>query len=112
MSATYRVWMKDEFDENPKSRDEDAMELRYGEHRSWTTTRIGRVLHCPHSIDDAEEAAEVYADYFHSERDGWECTWPVEFVVHDGAGYFVVSVDRDYDPTFNAAKSAPLEVTP
>jgi hypothetical protein len=108
---TWRVWMKDEFDENPDSRDEDAMELRR-DRSAWSITRIGRVLHCPYSIDDAEEAAEFYADYFHSERDGWECSWPVEFVVCDGDAYFVVSVDRDYNPTFSAAKSKPLVVSP
>lgn len=107
--ATWRVWPKDEFDQNPKSRDEDAMELRHVRD-TWTPTRVGRVLHCPYPINNADKAAELYADYFHSQHDGWECTWPVEFVVHDGSQYFAVSVDRDFDPTFSAGKSKPLEV--
>ena len=53
---------------------------------------------------DAEDAAETYAEYFHNNRDGHECSWPVEFLVRDMATNVVhsFSVDRDYDPTFSA----------
>lgn len=107
----WRVWPKDEFDacRDADERDDGAMELRI-DRSVWSITRIGRVLHCPYSIDDAGEAAEYYADYFHSQRDGWECTWPIEFVVHDGSAYVVVEVERDMCPEFRGGRPKPLIV--
>jgi hypothetical protein len=55
-------------------------------------------------VMDAENAAETYAAYFHNNRAGYECSWPVEFLVRDMETNVVhsFSVDRDYDPTFSA----------
>lgn len=49
----------------------------------------------------AEEAAE----HFHSKRDGWECSWPLQFTIIDDAGQehrFIV--DRESVPQFRAAQ--------
>lgn len=110
MTTTYRVWLKDDFDEgDADERDESAMELRY-DYNVYTPTRIGRSLRCPCAIGDVREAAKVFADFFHAQRDGWECTWPVDFVVHDGAAYFVVEVERDMVPEFRGGKPRQIVV--
>lgn len=99
----YRVWWKEEFDQrNAEERETSA----------WIVPVRRGVLY-PEMIsecDDVDEAAEEYAEYFHNNRDGWENTWPLEFVVHDGTNYFVVEVEREYDPTFSAYKAKPLKV--
>lgn len=96
----YRVWYKEEFD------DYDADER---DDRAWTAKPrwSGDTSHEPYDVRDA---AKKYADYFHSQRDGWECTWPLEFVVHDGSVYFVVEVERETVPEFVAGKPRALEV--
>lgn len=50
----------------------------------------------------AEEAAE---DYFH-EHDGWECNWPLEFLILDitGKELGLFEVDMEAKPDFHAAK--------
>jgi len=99
----FRVWRLDEFN------DYDADER---EDNAWTVPDQRGILYPENSVpcDDVREAAERYADYFHSHRDGWECTWPVEFVVHDGVGYFIVEVEREMVPDFHAGKPTPLHV--
>lgn len=60
------------------------------------------------------DAAEVYADYFHSQRDGWESTWPVEFFVRDMETDVVqrFSVDRETVPEFHADKGSAVAAGP
>jgi hypothetical protein len=60
--------------------------------------------------DSVDDAARQYAEYFHNQRDGWECTWPREFVVHDGEQYFIVEVERETVPEFWCRKPKPLVV--
>lgn len=111
---SFRVWPKDEFDDaDADEREDSAMALEY-DCTIWSADkrRGERVLRCPLPIDTARDAARVYADWFHGNRDGWECTWPLEFVVHDGERYFVVEVEREMVPEFLAGKPQPLEVTP
>lgn len=112
--STFKVWPKDEFDgADADEREDSAMSLVYDCNVYSPDKRRGeRVLRCPHAIDNARDAARIYADWFHGNRDGWECTWPLDFVVHDGERYFVVNVERDMEPVFMAAKPQPLEVTP
>ncbi len=55
-------------------------------------------------VEDIDEAAELYADYFHSHRDGWENTWPLQFIVFDGERYHLVEVEREMVPEFRAGK--------
>lgn len=38
------------------------------------------------NLSDASEAAEVYADFCHDRRDGYECTWPLMFRVRSEDG--------------------------
>ncbi len=99
----YRVWWEDEFN------DYDEAER---ERRAWVVPDRHGILFPEHAApcEDVEDAAEQYADYFHSNRDGWENTWPVNFVVHDGARYHLVTVDREYDPTFSAWRPVPLPI--
>lgn len=105
----FHVWLKDEFldCDDADERSDRAMELNYTPN-DYTIRRVGRVLHHPYPVDDAKEAAEVYADFYHSQRDGWECTWPIAFVVYDGDCYVVIEVMRDFDPVFHAGKPEPL----
>jgi hypothetical protein len=102
---TYRVWWHDEFKDFETAEERDR--------RAWTVPNTKSVLY-PDGVgipcDDVEEAAEQYADYFHSQRDGYENTWPLEFVVHDGEKFYLVEVERDFDPTFSAAR--PKEIQP
>jgi len=52
---------------------------------------------------DAGDAAEAYADYVHSNCDGSESSWPLEFRVRSPDGSTEdFSVDRDYAPVFDA----------
>jgi hypothetical protein len=101
--SKYRVWWKDEFEQQTDEEREDSAWVARGTESFFTPGQFA-------PPDDAEEAAELYADYFHSDRDGWENTWPIEFVVHDGEKFFIVSVDREYDPVFSASK--PKEFAP
>lgn len=53
--------------------------------------------------DDLDFAAEEYAEYYHSNRDGWECSWPIVFYIADEDGKFLgrVSVERESRPHFS-----------
>jgi len=53
--------------------------------------------------DDLEWAASEYADYFHSNRDGWECSWPIVFSIADESGKLLakVEVEREARPHFS-----------
>lgn len=55
--------------------------------------------------DDPSDAAEEAADDYHRNHDGWECTWPVLFVIvmPDGSEHRF-SVQRDVEPVFTASK--------
>jgi len=102
---TYRVWWYDEF-KDFKTDDE-----RYD--HAWTVPDAQSFFYPDRPgvpCDDVEDAAEKYADYFHSQRDGWENTWPIDFVVHDGEKFYLVDVERGFDPTFAALK--PTEIQP
>ena len=68
-------------------------------------TRERRVVYVPNSIlFDAGNAAEAYADYVHSHRDGWESSWPLTFRVLCPDGSTAdFEVDREYVPEFSAS---------
>lgn len=49
----------------------------------------------------AEDAACEAASDFHSNRDGWESSWPIQFAMYyDGELKAVVEVEREWEPTF------------
>lgn len=59
-------------------------------------------------LHDASDAAEVYADFVHDQRDGYECTWPLVFRVCSADGTIAdFEVDRDYVTTFKASLVKP-----
>lgn len=43
-------------------------------------------------VEDIGEAAEKFAQYCQSQRDGWEWTWPQTFVVCDGTRFLRIEV--------------------
>ena len=55
------------------------------------------------NLCDAGDAAEAYADYVHSDRDGWDSSWPLNFRVRSPDGMLEdFSVDREFEPVFTA----------
>ena len=52
--------------------------------------------------EDIEYVAETYAEHYHDNFDGWECSWPVEFMVatEDGKILGRVKVERESRPHF------------
>lgn len=53
--------------------------------------------------------AEAAAEDYHRKHDGWESTWPIEFIIMrtDGSVIGKYSVDREYDPSFHATEVHP-----
>ena len=52
---------------------------------------------------DLFDAAEICAADFHSQHDGWECEWPLTFIIYrDGVELGRLLVHRDTEPVFNA----------
>ncbi len=89
-----RVWWREDFD----GADDDEERLRI----AWSPPKAypwfgGE----PHDIEDVETGAEMYADYFWSERDGYEDKWPQDFVVEKDGKYHLVTIDVDHSPSFN-----------
>lgn len=111
-----RVWWKDEFDECGPDQDVEgeAIVPEPGQvvAPGWDayTTTLGLLQPSRKvDIDDVDDAAEAYADYFFSQRDGYENTWPLEFVVldrHDGT-YHVVEIAMEMEPTFRTNNRKP-----
>lgn len=107
-TSPYRVWWKPEFDECKNQEQLDDLAWSVPDEHGLFNPEVR--IPC----DDPEDAAKKYADYYHSERDGYEDTWPVDFVVgirgktpEEGETYVVVSVDRDFDPVFTSADPVP-----
>jgi hypothetical protein len=61
----YRVWCLSWDDEEDSGK--DYLDKPDGKGREWAL--------------DSADAARLYADYCHSNRDGWESTWPLNFRV-------------------------------
>lgn len=91
-----RVWRQEDFANC--SDDDERIDL------AWEVPRTG------YPITDARKAAELYADHCHSQRDGWEWIWPIQFVVHDGENYWLVDVERYTVPEFESGRPKPLVV--
>ena len=56
--------------------------------------------------DSVQYLAEEAADHFHSQHDGWECSWPLTFTIWDEEGNKLDTfiVDRESVPEFHAYK--------
>ncbi|MES2367737.1 MAG: hypothetical protein V4563_17805 [Pseudomonadota bacterium] len=68
---------------------------------------------CPDSEDwDVDTfAASQCADDYHSNHDGWECTWPMEFYLattEDSKEWKMFLVDREYSAEFHAREAKVL----
>lgn len=69
----------------------------------YTKKTRGVVYVADMNLADAGDAAEAYADYVHSNCDGWDSTWPLVFRVRSPDGTVEdFSVCRDYEPVFTA----------
>jgi len=54
--------------------------------------------------DGLDYIAEVYAEYYHDNRDGWDVTWPITFSIsREGVYLGDVSVERESRPHFSAS---------
>lgn len=100
VSATYRVWCL-----SWEDAEEDGRDV------AWYSILDGPPPHSAERtvfswhVTDAESAVEAYADYVHSHRDGWDCTWPLRFRVRKPDGTIEdFEVEREYDPTFSATR--------
>jgi len=100
-SATYRVWCltwaEDESHGMNVSGYDAAVESKRTDRETiWVPAW---------NLESAKEAAEEYAAYVHSQRDGWESNWPLEFRVRlpDGTTEDY-EVERDMEPIFRAAR--------
>lgn len=100
---TYRVWCRDEF--------EDADEDERAD-RAWKVPPRRGILYPENSApcDDPQDAARQFADHCNARRDSWEWSWPQEFVVHDGASYFLIEVEREMVAEFLAGKPVPFSL--
>ena len=57
--------------------------------------------------DDHRLNAEKCAENFWYEHAGWECSWPLTFLLketEDGTVVGTYSVDREYSPSFYASR--------
>lgn len=98
---SFLVWLRDEFVDADDDERAD---------RAWKVPDERGIFDPSYPCTDAEQAAERFAEHFHDQRDGWESSWPLEFVVFDGSSYFVVEVERETVPEFRASKPKPLSV--
>ena len=55
---------------------------------------------------DGEWLAEAAADDFHRRHDGWESSWPLDFVLMEADGSVIgtFSVERESVPQFSATR--------
>lgn len=55
--------------------------------------------------EDPSYVAEAAAEFYHSDCDGWESSWPVTVQIFDEAGQSkgIFSVELEFDPTFSAS---------
>ena len=106
MLLRYRVWCLswDETEEHGA----DVVEYDILNHDYSTRERRG-VVYVPSTVlSDASSAAEAYADYVHSARDGNESTWPLAFRVRCPDGLTAdFEVDREFVPEFSALPYKP-----
>ena len=101
-SIRYRVWCLSWDEEEEHGADVVGYDILSHDYKH--RERRG-VVYVPGTVlVDAGDAAKAYADYVHSNRDGWESTWPLAFRVRCPDGSMAdFEVDREYVPEFSAA---------
>jgi hypothetical protein len=97
--SSYRAWRADEFAQYDE---DERADNAWDPHK----TTLYSALRSP------RECAELFADYCHARRDGWEWSWPIDVIVHDGEQYWQVEVSRDMCPEFIGGCAKPYAVTP
>lgn len=103
----YRVWCLSWEDTEEDGTDVVVYDILSHDYR----TQDRRSIYVPYG--DPSDAAEAYADFAHSNRDGYECTWPLMFRVRCQDGTLVdFEVDREIVPEFSARPIKPLEMPP
>lgn len=78
-AVRYRVWCLSWDDDEEYGADVVGYDILSHDYNK----RVPRgVVYVPDTVlYDASNAAKAYADYVHSNRDGWESTWPLVFRV-------------------------------
>ena len=108
---TYRVWCLSWEDDESHGADVVGYDILSHDYNKRAPRGVVYVSNT--TLYDAKAAAEAYADYVHSARDGNEATWPLAFRVHcpDGSTEDF-EVDREFVPEFSATpiKSAERRV--
>jgi hypothetical protein len=103
---SYKVWRADEGEEDgsaktyPRTPPSPSANSVFVSNDTW-------------ALDD-HDAVMTYADYCHSQRDGWEWSWPTDFLVRDMKTNTVqkFNVDREEVPEFHAGKGVVVEPGP
>lgn len=100
--ARWRVWCLS-WDEEEEHDGADVIAYDILQHDYNKRVPRGIVYAPSTTLYDARGAAEAYADYVHSQREGYECTWPLKFRVRDQGGTTTdFEVDREFVPEFTA----------
>lgn len=99
-AACYRVWCLSWDDSEEAGSDVVAYDIM---NHDFESARRG-AIYVPNTVlHSASDAAEAYADYAHDHRDGYECTWPLQFRVRGPEGSVQdFDVDRESVPVFTA----------
>ena len=104
-SLRYRVWCLSWEDDEEYGSDVVAYDILNHDYKS----RQRGVVYVPSTMfGGAEDAAEAYADYVHSNRDGYESSWPLTFRVRCPDGSVLdFEIDREFVPEFSASPVKP-----
>lgn len=97
----FRVWCLSWEEEEEHGADVVAYDILSHDYNK----RERGVVYAPDRVlYDAAGAAEAYADYVHSARDGYESSWPLVFRVRSSDGSTAdFEVDREIVPEFRAS---------
>lgn len=98
----YRVWCLSWDEEEEHGADVigyDIFSHDYSKRAPRNVVQVANTLLC-----DASDAAEAYADYVYSQKDGYESSWPLTFRVRSPDGLTCdFEVYCEHVPSFSAA---------
>lgn len=96
---SYRVWLAEETDDEGKTYPR-VPSSSSADIDSWATSE--------------SEAVRLYAEHCHNQRDGWEWSWPIEFLVRDEETKKVLlfDVERETVPEFWCGRGVEMEPGP
>ncbi len=64
-----------------------------------------------HAVD-ADQAAELCAEDYHSAHDGWEARWPIDIEFMWNGEWYTATVEREVAPSFYATSVLPAPEVP